>query len=161
MGGTPQLEIEEHREHHARAWKIKRFGWGAMALVVVAALAGLLGEGPLSKARAHSSGGLQVEYHRILRYKTPSRLTIDFAGGGNDLELSWDVSFLEKIGIEHVEPEPKEYRIDGDVHTWIFARSEIPGRIYVTYHPEVFGAAVARLRVKGLGQLELKQFFLP
>lgn len=44
------LEIEEDLDHQRRCWKLERASWAVMALVLLAAMAGLFGSGPLSWA---------------------------------------------------------------------------------------------------------------
>ena len=46
------LQIKEDLERQVRAWKWERVGWAAIAAFVAAALAGLIGPGPLSSTVA-------------------------------------------------------------------------------------------------------------
>ena len=50
------LAIREDMRHQRLEWAVERVGWAAVALVLVAALAGLLGHGPLSRATAGEPG---------------------------------------------------------------------------------------------------------
>ena len=49
------LQIHQDLCQERREWKIQRVGWLLMALMLVAALAGLLGPGPLSSTIAEDS----------------------------------------------------------------------------------------------------------
>ena len=156
-----QLEIEEYFEHHVRSWRIKRVGWALMALLIAAALAGFLGPGPYSKATAQGPGGLTVEFDKITRYNAPAHLHLTVPGGKEDLELSLPAEFVKQIEMEHVDPEPKETRLDGEKHTWIFPRKEASSQIFINYRPQAFGKKKIRLEVKDAGALEIQQFFMP
>ncbi len=46
------LEINEDLEFQYRAWKRQKTAWRIMVLVLLSALMGLLGDGPLSDAKA-------------------------------------------------------------------------------------------------------------
>src|SRR3712207_4138009 len=51
------LEVAEDLTFQRREWAAQRVGWVLLALVIAAALAGLLGRGPLSTTRRESDGG--------------------------------------------------------------------------------------------------------
>lgn len=70
------LDIAQDLEHQRREWVIERIGWAIMALILLAALAGLLGSGPLSNARIdHPGSHLSAEYNRFERYQSPTKRT--------------------------------------------------------------------------------------
>jgi hypothetical protein len=64
---SSQLQIDEDLAFQRREWKIQRVGWGAMALVIIAALLGVFGTGPLSNATLEREG-LRLEYERFCRF---------------------------------------------------------------------------------------------
>lgn len=51
-----ELEIEEDLDFQRRMWRLQQIGWALLVLVVVAALLGLFGKGPLSRAVASRVG---------------------------------------------------------------------------------------------------------
>jgi hypothetical protein len=60
------MEIETDLEFQRRVWRVPRVGWLIIGAAVVAALLGLFGTGPLSRAST-DGGGLTVEYDRFAR----------------------------------------------------------------------------------------------
>lgn len=156
-----RLEIDENFEHHVKAWRVKRIGWAVMALVIAAAVAGLLGPGPYSSRKLQGPGGLEVEYERVSRYNAPAHFHLKVPGGKEDLELSVPAEFVKAIDLERIDPEPKEMRLDGEKHTWIIPRREMNSEVLINYRPQAFGKKKIRLEVKDAGALEFQQFFMP
>src|SRR5688500_15077106 len=107
------LEIDENYEHHVRAWRAKRVFWGIMAATVVAAVAGFLGPGPYSSRIVTGENGLKAEFESRLRHNARAHINLTVPGGEDDLEVSVNVDFLDKIELHHIEPEPKESRLNG------------------------------------------------
>ena len=156
-----RLEIDEDFDHHVKGWRIKRVAWTFMGLLIIAALAGFLGPGPYSKTSAQGPGGLHLEYERIARYNAPAHLHLKVPGGKEDLELSVPAQFVKEIELERIDPEPKEMRLSGQTHTWIFPRKESGSELMINYRPKAFGPKKIRLEVKDAGTLEIQQFFMP
>jgi hypothetical protein len=157
------LEIDENFNHHLRAWRIKRVGWILILLILIVAFAGYLGPGPFSKTTLQGRAGLGLKYERISRYNAPAHFLINVPANKDQLELSINNSFLEKIDIERIDPEPAEMRLAGDKHTWVFANAQTnsPSQIRISFRPESFGSAHAHFQFAGLGSIEIKPFFLP
>jgi hypothetical protein len=79
------LEIQQDLNYQRREWRIQRLGWVVMRLVILAALLGLLGNGPLSKASVTATdGSLRLDYHRCWHYRNPMTLEIHAPGGATD-----------------------------------------------------------------------------
>jgi hypothetical protein len=155
-----RLEIDEHFEHHVRWWRLKRIVWALLALLIAAALAGFLGSGPSSKAITRTAG-LQIDYDRIVRYNAPAHLLLTVPGGKEDLELSIQTAFVKNIELSRIDPEPKEMRLSGDTHTWVFPRREERSAIFINYRPQAFGSQKILLHVKDADAMQIQQFCLP
>ena len=52
-----ELQIEQDMGFQRTEWVVQRAGWVGMALLILAALVGLLGRGPLSAAVARAGDG--------------------------------------------------------------------------------------------------------
>jgi len=155
------LEIDENYAHHVRAWRLKRVSWIIMTLLLIAALAGLLGPGPASSSRSRGQGDVRATYEKRIRHKAQTRMELTIPGGSGDLELSVNVDFLNKIELKDIEPEPAEARLAGPNHTWVFPRSNEPGTILLSFEPEDFGKLQAIFDVKGAGSMVINQFVFP
>lgn len=110
VGRVDGLQIAEDLLFQRRAWAAQRVGWGVMALLLLAAVLGLLGSGPLSKATADVPGVMRIEYQRFAQYQTPGKLTVHLEPGavnGASVSLGIDRQFLDRAGLESVVPPPR------------------------------------------------------
>lgn len=63
------LEVSQDLNFQRREWVVQRVGWVVMAVLLVAALLGLFGPGPLSKSIAGSaSGPVRAEYYLAVNH---------------------------------------------------------------------------------------------
>jgi hypothetical protein len=133
-----------------------------MALIVLAALLGLFGNGPLSYATAEG-GALHVEYDRFLRHQAPQQLRLRVETAEGDRVRVWLSSdYLEHIQIEHIEPRPQRVEVgpDGQTFTFLVADEE-PAAIVLHFVPERVGRLTARVRLAGKEALTFHQFVYP
>ena len=83
-----------------------------MLAIIVAALIGLLGAGPLSSAMAEA-GPLQLEYSRFERRHAPTELEVSVASSAvsqDQVEVWLSSDYLARIEITSIVPEPEEVR---------------------------------------------------
>src|SRR5688500_10694050 len=128
MSSQPQqkgLEIEQDLRYQAWEWPLQRIGWILMGLIVLGALLGFLGEGPLTKKTAATAdGSLSLQYGQVLHYHNPTQLRLQVAAGatqGNELRLSLSASYLEAIDIKTIAPKPLRMEAGTSGHTFVFA----------------------------------------
>ncbi|MET0391129.1 MAG: hypothetical protein ABW321_34475, partial [Polyangiales bacterium] len=106
------IQLQEHPARERRAEIAQRFGLGAMALVVLVALLGGFGPGPLGVEVARTSAGLRVEYDHFVRVEAPATLKLHLPAGSHEFVL--DQRWLERVHVENVTPEPvRVTSIDG------------------------------------------------
>jgi len=71
------LDINQDLAFQRRSWSLQRIGWGLIALVLIAALLGLFGHGPLSEATTDDpSLPIRLAYERFGRFGSPLVLRI-------------------------------------------------------------------------------------
>lgn len=162
------IEINENMPAQRRAWAIRRAGWAAMALFVLAGLAGLLGPGPLSSRIAGARGSaLWAEYNRFERYQSPSEMRIHLGAGAareGKVRLSLPRHFIEHIHITRIDPEPEAVTAGTDRFTYTFTVPDGGGPTTATFHlePNVYGGMPVRVWLDGGPQfLEFEQFYFP
>jgi hypothetical protein len=161
------LQIDDDIRYHRRAWTVQRIGWGLMALVVLAAAAGLLGPGPLSGARADADGGLmRVQYQRFLHYQSPTTLAVELAPAAareGQVRLWLARDYAEAGGVQAVIPPPARVEADSERLTYIFPAAPAGGPAAVTFHlqPERVGPLEARLGLPDGQALSVGQFVYP
>lgn len=101
-----ELNVAEDLEFQHRWWRFERIIWIFFVVVLGLDLSGLLGQGPLSKAQAKTTGGgMTVIYQRIERLNTPSKLTVRFGSAAvvnGRVELWVSNSILKKLGAQRI-----------------------------------------------------------
>jgi hypothetical protein len=155
--------------HQRRVWRVQRVAWALMALLVLAALLGLTGSGPLSRRSVTSAdGAVRVEYERFLRRGATTTLRIH--ARPNEREAAglavWVVrSYLEDVTIQGVQPPPERVQASHDRVTWSFQLSaQDPGApTTVTIHlvPEAIGRLRAVVGPDARPGLEFSQWVYP
>jgi hypothetical protein len=150
-----ELAVAEDSGFQRRSWRVQRVGWVLMALLVLAGLAGLLGSGPLSHAKAvHEDGVMAVEYQRFARWMAPTQIKVHFgpqAVRDGEVRIWLDRRYVEKTKIEPVVPQPQKVEVGPDRLTYVFAAQAAPGPGTVAFHLEftTFGLVEGRAGVAG------------
>ena len=109
VAGVNGTDIHEDMPTQEREWRVQRAGWAFMAAIVVAALVGLLGNGPLNERTLTSAnGGLQVTYQRFRRLQTPGTLNLKVTPqpGAGQVQVSLNDAYLDAVYVQSVTPEP-------------------------------------------------------
>jgi hypothetical protein len=151
------MEVNADIEFQRRAWIVQRIGWLVIAAVIVAALLGLFGGGPLSRA-AVEGDGLRVAYERFARLQQSTRLQLALPKTAPG-EVALNRGYLELFRIEQITPEPREVEANGE---WLVYRFGGSGTSTVTFHlmPEKFGSVAGAARADG-NPLAFHQFIYP
>jgi hypothetical protein len=146
---TPELNQDLPFQH--RTWRIQRIGWGVIALVLLCAVFGLFGHGPLSRTTAHDpSLPLSLEYDRFGRYQSALtlRLHVHERHADQDTVRIWfSQDYLDKIEIQQIVPKPEgaETSPTGVIYTFRLAQ---PGRrsdIIVSLQMQAIGFVPGRI----------------
>jgi len=124
-----------------REWTVQRIGWAAMALLVLAALLGLLGSaGPLATAeKTASDGSLAVSYQRLERHHAPGRFTVDVAPAfveAGEVRLWLDADYVRVLEIQSIVPEPESVELGADRVIYAFTVREGSGSMEITFFYE-------------------------
>jgi hypothetical protein len=161
-GRIGDLEISQDLAHERTEARLEAAGQGLMALVLLAALGGAFGTGPLSDAHAgNPRHGLGVEYERVQRYQAPYELRVALAPGANRLTIGRE--FLDAIELQHVSPEPKEVLGGGKGDTFIFnpASGGETWPVRFQYKPARRGRLDLQLTAGDQRSIHLDVFVLP
>lgn len=161
------LEIGQDIDFQRKEWRAQRIGWVVMALIALAALAGLMGNGVLARATAGDPADpIRLEYARFDRLQSPSSLQVEIAGeavAGEQVELLVDREYLQGVQIEKVVPEPEAVRGAADDLVYVFAVDEPGQPLTVSFdlrHIE-FGAKSGRVAAPNGQTIEFGQFVYP
>jgi len=165
---TSDLESSKH-ERELR-WETigERMGWGVIALVLLAALAGLLGPGPLSyRDRTAADGSLSAQYSVVERYEAPAelRLRIDKRLVQNDtVRIAISRSLVDEITPESVSPLPTGVETIGDRSVYSFKMKDLEqyeGEIVAKFLNDDFGVYHYQIGLEGHDPLTITQYVLP
>jgi hypothetical protein len=161
------LELDQDLRHQKREWAAERVGWTLMALVLLASLLGLLGPGPLGRARAGKEGSpIWVEYNRFERNQSPVLLRIHLgpgAGREGRVRLKVNGRFIEKIKVEGIDPPPEVVEAGPEGPTYVFRVPDGRGPTALAFHyePDKFGRLPVAISLEGGERVAFSQFIFP
>lgn len=152
-----------------RQWRLQRFGWIVMALVIAAALAGGFGGGPLGTGSAADGRGTQVTYQRIVRAETSTLVMIEApasAATDGTLGIALGRGYLARIDVDEVRPQPRRVAAAGDGLAYDIAIADAPpaaGAIAVRFRivPRESGWLAGTVAVADGPPITFRQFVLP
>lgn len=164
-GGLQILSDERHQRHE---WLLERTGFAAIGLILAAALAGLAGGGPLSRAVVRQ-GPLTLEYDRFVRTHGTERLVVEIApesARDGRVRLWLDRAFAEGLEIEAMDVEPLAAEVEGGRLVWVFAAPAAPGngrplRLGLRFRPDFIGGRAGSVGLDGGPALSFRQFAFP
>jgi hypothetical protein len=162
-----ELEVGQDLKFSRRVWVFQRVGWVVMALVALAALAGLFGPGLLGRSSASEPNSrFRVEYDRFQRAKSETTLRVHLGPGaatGGEARVWVGREFLEGVQVLRVTPEPDYVEAGPDRMTYVFrvADAGSPTIIMFHYEPEQIGSLPARVGLSDGQALLFSQFIYP
>ena len=135
-------------------WRRERVGWVLVAAGILAALLGVFGAGPLSRATV-SSGSVHVGYDRFVRMSAASVLhvTLPAAGGeAGEVVVTLDHAFLDRIRLDGVLPEPKRTTARPGAVEFAFATASDGRPVMAWFHFTLETPGLARGRLTAAGE---------
>ena len=156
--------VKEDLRFQQATWIVERAGWVVMAMVVVAALAGLFG-GPTTRRDAHDeSGRVHVSYQHFQRQLDPTDMvvTVD-AQGQSLLELTIDRALADSFEIRTIAPAPIETQAHegGLLMKFAVSPGAEPARIALKGVPNRPGRLKGRIGLFGESPADLDIFIYP
>jgi hypothetical protein len=161
------LEIDEDPAFAERSGMVQRVGWIAVAAVLVGALAGLLGPGPLGRHVVSLPGLLRVEYERFARYEATQALTVRLEAGATrtpEVRLWLDRPYVEGTRLENIIPTPVRVEAATDHLVYVFRLSQPGDPVTITFRmqSEQIGSTMGRIGLVGAeGGAVFRQFVYP
>ncbi len=159
------LERDRDLRFQRREWTAQRAGWLVMTVIVLAALSGLFGSGPLSTATAEVEP-LQLQYTRFERRHAPTELELSVASSAvsqDQVEVWLSSDYLERIEITSIVPEPEEVRETDDRVVYRFSiddQAQKPTILIALEHDDP-GLSSGRIGVIDGPELTFWQFVYP
>ena len=164
---THRLELDQNEAFHRREWAVQRVGWVVWGGVILAAMAGLLGSGPLSHRVAESAdGAIRVAYDRFVHHHNPTVVEVHLrpkADAGTELAIKVSQEFLNGVRIHGIQPEAGRREVHSDGTVFVFARDDRAESATILLHVEYerFGSVPGRIEFLGHGGVDFSSFVYP
>jgi len=161
------LQLAQDLALQRRDWILQRVGWILLGLVVIGALLGLFGAGPLSKAVAgRQEGELWVEYRRFWRLQSTMDLQINVGAAavtGRQVRIRISRAYLESASLERIVPQPQRVEVGPEFFTYTFD-TEAPGQpvaMMLAIEATLPGPLTGKIALKRGPQVEFTHFIYP
>lgn len=160
------IQVNQDLDFQQRQWTIQRVGWGAMALVVLGAVVGVFGNGPLANATARSSdGAYEVEYARFARHRAPTSIRVVLQQGavGSEARIAIDRGYADGMQIEQAYPAPESVEVGTNevVYTFKLAADGTATTVVFSALYEDMGRNGGTIALEGHPPVRLSQFVYP
>src|SRR4051794_4275621 len=155
------LQIDQALRFQQRFGRVQRVAWWLLALVPVAAIAGLFGDGLFSEVTAGSErAGGTVTYERFGRLSADTTLELEFARPAHTTEVAISRAFFDRYDTSEVRPQPLRVRTLPDAVVFTFAAAPA-GRATFFLQPDAVGSSSGTVTVTGGAPLRIKQLVYP
>jgi hypothetical protein len=145
--------------------KRQKYVWIIGAATLIAGLSGLLGRGPLARHTVNSEpAGIQVQYERIARNKTPSAVQVQLAPRGSaDLPIRLRVQgdLVKGARLRQIMPQPLRSDLLPDGMIVEFPAALSAGVVSFVQEPSAPGRFRNKITLEGGSAVEFVQFVLP
>jgi hypothetical protein len=161
------IDLDQDLKLQEREWKLQRISWVVLTLLVVLALLGACGTGPLSSASSGGdSEGFSVDYQRVVRHQGESRLTIHLNGDQvheGQIEMWLGADYVNTVRVTQISPEPEEVRLADDRVIYVFSVDEPAELVTVNIDlvPQEMGWLSVDLGIVDGGDVSFSQVSLP
>jgi hypothetical protein len=161
----PELQLEDDPALEERLKLARKIGWTIFTLILIAALLGLLGRGPLSEKRVGDASAY-VEFQRFDHYEAPTRLLIGFdeePARSDKLRVAIERRYLKNVLIDEITPHPFSTESTEDAVVFIFALAgdRPKGEIWLDLKGTTFGWSKGQVTIGSAKPLAVEQFFFP
>lgn len=160
MTDPHKLELEQDPAFQRVNWRFERIGWGVMAVLLLAALLGLFGKGPLSHATAGTDNA-SLKYQRFAHWESPDRLTFNVHAQSEETVLRVSRGYIEGVWVEDITPAPIATRALPEWIEFRFQTARGPSAITLHIQPQTIGLQRARFTVDGAEAATFWQFVYP
>src|SRR4051812_41943747 len=118
------LQIDQSLDFQRRFGRVQRIAWRVLALLPVAAVAGLFGGGLFSQVTAGDSGAT-VSYERFGRRSVDTEVQVTVVRARSPVTVSISRGFLDGYDVSEVRPQPE--RVTAYADRLVFAFAALPG----------------------------------
>jgi len=131
--------IKEDMDFQRRSWTVERTGWLILGVIMVAALVGLFGYGPVSKAHLNGND-LKLSYERFQRSTKLATYVFRLGGGSaGERQLTLGPRFQTGYEITSIQPQPLQSTAGPDGLTLKFGATGDNQTVVIWAHPRAYG----------------------
>lgn len=156
-------EFRAEQRFHEREWLVQRIGWAILGVVLLGAILGLFGSGPVSK-RTIAAGHATFEIDRFDRYNRQSQWLLHVspaATSDETLRVSFGAKFLEPYQIISIVPEPGSMMLSGSQVVLEFEAERATQGIAFHVQPTKIGWHTGTLRIGSSEPVAIDQLVYP
>ena len=163
---SPRPLKDEDLRFQRRQWRVERIGWATMTVIIVAALAGFFGDGPLSRVTSMTSdGAIRVRYERFVRFSAPTTLEIHVApsASGRPIHLRVSANYLSDMTPRSIAPHVSATSLADQDYVFSFNHlpSTVESKVELQLEPKAIGLVEGWVAVNDGTRLFIKQFIYP
>lgn len=153
------LQIDQSLDFQRRFDRIQKVAWRVLALLPVAAVAGLFGGGLFSQVTAGSAAAT-VSYDRFGRRSVDTQLEVTVKGARTPVAIAISRPFLDGYDLSEVRPQPQ--RVTAEPGRLVFTFAAPPGAsVSFTLQPQRLGSSSGTVTVADSRPLQVQQFVYP
>jgi hypothetical protein len=153
------LQIDQSLDFQRRFQRLQTAAWRVLALVPIAAVAGLFGGGLFSEVTARGAG-VTVSYDRFGRRTVDTELQVEVTRARKPVAVSISRGFLDGYDISEVRPQPEHVRAQPD--RLVFSFAALPrASVSFTLQPNRLGSSSGTVKVDGSRPVQLRQLVYP
>jgi hypothetical protein len=154
-----ELQIQEDTAFQYKLWLAERISWIITFIIVLASLAGLLGEGKAGQAVRGEPGELQIRFNRLIRFDNTTEIKVNLPPVENlSLELPRD--YLSEVREFTIMPAPASVVCKRDEISYQFAPESELTELQLTCKPAHSGSLAGYVK-SGEQKLNFTQFVFP
>ena len=152
------LQIDQSLDFQRRFQRVQTVAWRVLALLPVAAVAGLFGGGLFSEVTA-GGDGVTVTYDRFGRRSVDTQLEVATARARSPVAVAISREFLDGYDVSEVRPQPE--RVVAYADRLVFTFAEPGASVAFTMQPQRVGSITGTVTVAGSRPVDLHQFVYP
>ncbi len=157
------LELEDDLSYERRQWRIERFSWVIMLMIIIGAVCGLFGGAGLflyNKAPLTTTGDTEMEYPRFGRFMSALSLTFRATGTDNTIStISIEEHYLNTMQIDNITPSPEKVEAQNGMLIYSFHGS--PRQVSFNLKANSIGMHDATISLTGQEAVQIHQFIYP
>lgn len=167
MKRVGDLEIDEDPAFQEREWKVERIGWAVLGVVILLAVSGLFGHGPISWTSASTDdGSLEVAFERFGRRGGSQDLVITAAASaadGGQWQIDISLGYSQDIDIDSITPEPESAEaVEGAIrYTFVQADPGVDLDVTFSVTPDGMWNTTGEVSFPAGPSVRIRQFWFP